>query len=92
MNIESIGDTQRRALIAALNTPDKAFQRACGGWWIARHADGTVTSFTTRTVYAMGRAWLVDVIESFTNTAPLTEQGLRLAQQLHDDAIKDKAA
>lgn len=83
MRPDTLGKTQRLALLAAYRSPNKALTRGRGGWWVGQDANGKPASFTARTVYAMGRAWLLDVLDPSTGVAALTTQGRTLAEQLH---------
>lgn len=91
LTIDAIGPAQRAALLAILHSHDGRIHRAAGGWWVATDAKGRAQSFTTRTVRAMGNAWLVDLTDRFAPSAPLTTQGRALAQQLHDQQAAAEA-
>lgn len=80
--IDSLGPTQRRALLAALHSPAKSLTRGAGGWWVAIAADGKASTFTLRTVRMLARAWLLDLRDEFATSAPLTAKGVSVAHQL----------
>ena len=81
-NIDSLGPTQRRALLAALNSPARSLTRSAGGWWVAIDHDGKASTFTVRTVRMLARAWLLDLPGEFATSAVLTDKGVTAAQQL----------
>lgn len=81
-NFDSLGPTQRRALLAALQSPAKCLTRSAGGWWVAIAPDGKASTFTLRTVRMLARAWLLDMFDEFATSAPLTAKGTTLAHQL----------
>lgn len=80
--IDSLGPTQRRALLAALHSPARSLTRSAGGWWIAIAPDGKASTFTVRTVRMLARGWLLDLQGEFATTAPLTTKGVTVAHQL----------
>ena len=81
-NLNSIGPTQRRALLAALQSPAKCLTRSTGGWWIAIGTGCNAPVFTLRTVRMLDRAWLLDMSDEFATSARLTAKGTTLALQL----------
>lgn len=90
--IDSLGPTQRRALLAALNSPARSLTRTAGGWWVAIAADGRASTFTSRTVRMLARAWLLDLLDEFATSAPLTTKGVAAAQKLQADQPQAGAA
>lgn len=92
MHVDDLTSLQRDALLAAYHAPGYALTRTRGGWWTGQRADGSVASFTTRMVFALGRAWLFDTLEPFAPTAPLTTQGRALAQALLTRTAQDRIA
>ncbi|UZW62727.1 hypothetical protein [Lysobacter enzymogenes] len=88
--LRSIGPQQRAAIAAAYAAPDQSLHRVRGGW-SARTDDPSPTVFTTRTLNAMSRDWLVDLSDEFALVAPLTRKGIALAEQLRDPQPYDRS-
>lgn len=90
---------QRRALLAALQSPTHSFQRTRAGFVPAGTATTPNTSglhqlptFTLRVMRMLDRDYLVDFDDNnFPSRAELTKPGLALAEQLRDAASQAKA-
>lgn len=80
--IDALGPTQRAALLATYRAPNRTLRRSIGGWWLGTGPDGKPASFTIRIVNMLSRAYLIDLEAPFADSAPITRQGVALAEQL----------
>lgn len=90
--LESLGPTQRAAVLAAYRAPNRTLRRSLGGWWLGTGADGKPVSFTIRTVNMLARAYIVDLRDPFDDAAPMTAHGEAIALQLLADTDPRAAA
>lgn len=96
--VSQLKPLQRKALLAALESPTHSFQRTRVGFvpagvGAARHTSGvaSVPVFTLRLMRMLDRDYLAEFDDStFPNRATLTKPGRAIAEQLRD-AVQEQA-